>query len=487
MWQSADIQSSLSGGCVLLRLRTEEGRGLSRALVRNLSCKVSATAAWKYFAGPWVLGELHPTLVQISGTITNIGTEPLDNLVLGATAGGNWWDLPLVKPLTSVAFEFVGVFGIGAPKNRGAKSKMARTCNFIVLLGLITASLLAGCSSECSLGGQSFEPCSELRPWSAAGFSSEEAPAWQSTGLTPEEAVAWRQAGFTAKEAAAWSNRPWSNRQFSLEDAIKWRQYKIDPDEAADYRTAFGAITPQDVQMLRAAGMTIPKECSDHKLSYKEALEWRMHGFSCADASPWKEAGATAKQAVRWKSAGLGTDTHYLAKQGISSQTAKAWQAAGITLSNKRQVSAVREYLAKGYDLKQAVYYTSHGIEPDQVGEYERMKSICHDSYHDVAELFYLSPFASNGKCFQILTVIIQQWLVPTVGLGSTGIGLVLVDFDQAPTNQIIVAGIFLGEGAYQYESVIGSFQTVPRLKWVTQWAGSLPLTRPSEYIRRLY
>ncbi len=332
--------------------------------------------------------------------------------------------------------------------------------------------------------------CGDYHAWRKAGFSKDEIASWAFLGLSPSEAAAWRQAGFAREDVRArppglslddaikWRNAGFNMSQaaswsphFSLDHAIKWRDAGFGADEATDYVIAYPAVTPGEARTLKTAGILV-KECSDQKLSLDEALQWRKRGFSCAEASAWKEAGATADLAAKWKQAALPADTYYLAKQGVSPQAAAHWQAAGISLSNQSQTAAIRQFLASGYDLKWAIYYTSRGISPNQVGEYNGLNSICHGSYNTVVNLAYMSPFATSGKCFQLYPVVIQQWLTPTGGLASVGFGpLALVDFDQPPDKRVM-AGVFVGEGAYQYESSDGSLETVPRLKWIGQMPG---------------
>lgn len=333
--------------------------------------------------------------------------------------------------------------------------------------------------------------CQQYHAWRNAGFSKEEiatwrivsspeiAKSWKEAGfkpadaqvgagnISPSEAAQWQTAGFSIRDAASWSSR------LSLDDAIVWRGNGFALEKANQFLTAYPRITPEQASRLQNAGL-MPQECAAHSLSIDQAIVWKDKGFSCAEAGSWKDVGADSEEAARWKAAGLEPDSVYLSKEGVSAETAASWKAAGISLNNENQVQQVRRFLDKGYDLKKATYYMSHGLEPNQVAEFNKVAAVCHNSSYNLLQLLYTSPFATTNKCFVLNPVAIQQWLNPSTGLASIAFGssrVALVHFDKPPTNSVF-GGVFLGVGAYQYESASGSLETVPSLKWIGQSVG---------------
>jgi hypothetical protein len=313
---------------------------------------------------------------------------------------------------------------------------------------------------------------SQAAAWRKAGFSAPEAAALLackgcSDRNIPEDASKWRSAGFTASEAASWPSN------FSVDNAVKWRANGFDARQARAYAKAYPRITLDQAMELRRSGLTA-KDCADHSLSVEQAVLWQNSGFSCAEAASWKAVGASPASALRWKAAALGPPTFYLSEEGVSSETAATWKAKGVSLADRNQTQDIRRFLSKGYSLKSAIYYHAHGVEPDQVSEFNRVQAACHGTLYNVFKLITLSPFATRSKCFILNPVTVVQWMTPASGLATLAFSgpLMFIQFDKPPTSRW-VSGVFIGEGAYQYESASGSLQTVPRLRWIGEAIGN--------------
>jgi hypothetical protein len=205
----------------------------------------------------------------------------------------------------------------------------------------------------------------DYRRWKEAGIPDNEIGAWTCVSTDPAFASKWRAVvGFSPPRAAAWSSKGVSPSDADKLAANGFKPHNVTqvPDSLTWAQNGFNA---DDATLL-----------AENHFTPTSAAGWNTHGFSGQEAVEWSNAGATLEQAIQWKEEGLASNSYYLTKQHISAQEAKTWQAAGINISDQNQVSAMNKYLARGYNQKQAIYYTSHGIDPDQVAEYERMKSV---------------------------------------------------------------------------------------------------------------
>lgn len=75
--------------------------------IAGVSCKVTAPASWGSIKALAIPIEEHPSLMQVSGTITNTSTEPVEDPTMGLRQAGFEWYLPRLKPYERVHFEFV--------------------------------------------------------------------------------------------------------------------------------------------------------------------------------------------------------------------------------------------------------------------------------------------------------------------------------------------------------------------------------------------
>jgi hypothetical protein len=97
--------------------------------------------------------------------------------------------------------------------------------------------------------------------------------------------------------------------------------------------------------------------------------------------------------------------------------------------------------------------------------------AICGDVIHQFPQIYFTSPFATDGQCYRIPMISIFQWIDSTTALVNQNMGTpLLVDFPEPPSQNLLLGWrIVRGEGAYQYQTTAGALETVPRVRLLKQ------------------
>jgi hypothetical protein len=150
-----------------------------------------------------------------------------------------------------------------------------------------------------------------------------------------------------------------------------------------------------------------------------------------------------------------------------------AVQQGGDVPAITNLIVAAEPYRRKGLTVSQAVYYSSHDINYNDIPEFNAKKRLydarkqkayrqCNDrvSNDDITDM---SPFAVQGKCFYIASAEVSQWISQSSALVAD-FGLYL-DFLGMEQKSMIRDVIVMGEAPYSYEATSGAALTVPRAR----------------------
>jgi hypothetical protein len=75
------------------------------------------------------------------------------------------------------------------------------------------------------------------------------------------------------------------------------------------------------------------------------------------------------------------------------------------------------------------------------------------------------SPYAVDGRCFEIVALGVSQWLSPTRALILNH--SLLFETERPMTTAIVGTVIVRGIGGYTYEAAGGAMRTVPHIRMV--------------------
>jgi hypothetical protein len=251
-----------------------------------------------------------------------------------------------------------------------------------------------------------------------------------------------------------------------------------------------------------------------------QALAWAKDGFRLTGPSSWRNVGVTDPTvAMQWISVDptFINDPEYQADYLLPPDWVQSFVQAGLT---PQQVKPFLSYLYKNYNsedyaritlsawpyyqqgipVDKAIYYAQNNVPLDQISDfdakqkelqeekvtYEQQKqNVINDQCGGSitqANITQMSPYAVQGKCFEIEEASVSQWLNQNSALvtsviadstsflmamsGNTPSGNILLDFpdSQQQTNGIGDV-VVQGEAPFSYTATSGAQLTIPRAK----------------------
>lgn len=146
-----------------------------------------------------------------------------------------------------------------------------------------------------------------LFEWKAAGFSASEAMAWVALGkelkeqhkspdLSPNEATHWKSAGMTSEQAKLWlasqmaydQAKPWIQAEFSVDLAKQWIASEVEPSDAAELNKQ--KVNPSEKKKIDAYLKGKEWELAKENLSPEALKQWEASGLSAGLKVKLKEA-----------------------------------------------------------------------------------------------------------------------------------------------------------------------------------------------------
>ncbi len=364
---------------------------------------------------------------------------------------------------------------------------------------------------------------------SCAGMDPKEVEQWISAGIDhPPEIETWKAFGFGPIEAVDWG-RPkkesnplwydkhghlkfearwevqWRNIQFNAVQAYWWKRAGFSADEARKWSNTNipvgydttnlnkTGLSQQDVQqwidinVLNLDQMTKSewerkRVREDHSLS--EALkslfakQWENAGLSPEETNQWIEPDIGAEgirilvEVIKWKNA------------GFNPQEAKEWNYVGIGLEE------VLKWKSTGFGPRQAAEWKRTGLSPEEAKREAKkqeetkereqrrraqiIESLCPKGVEEFPELIRSNPFDVKGRCFKFTGEVFQilnrtsalYTRVNKLDLGHNMDRTWYLNFgNNSVPNVPFFQGYVKGEGVFEYITVMGAKQVIPKLK----------------------
>ena len=367
--------------------------------------------------------------------------------------------------------------------------------------------------------------------WKQAGFSLEEANKWEQYNFTPKEAREWKEAGFTREEAFKWqrhfrgffSSDVWGNRSIqnagrwhdvgfiNPQAAAKWQKHNFKPQESVAWLKA--GLSFYDAKRIKKSNLSLGKALlwwTIASIPPKSIDNWKSRDFTPEKAKPWVGAGVPPKLVKKWSSTGFTpTETKewrqykFISKvatfwqsQGFTALEANEWRDAGFSNKHKRAkqwkdagLSSKEAHQAEIFklDIQDVMMKGEKGIitippllvalcKANKINLQKFKKLVieldavwCSDKAKDQSDIFLLSPYEIENKCyffkaksFQVLNK--STGLYRTIGKASPG-ETIFLDFGDDFAPIIEIAGLVRGVDPLEYKAVLGNKNVVHSFK----------------------
>jgi len=218
-------------------------------------------------------------------------------------------------------------------------------------------------------------------PWTATGFTVDEATVWHRWCIALEAAMAWRQSGVSdGLHAAQWSIArvtpatvgDWRAAGLDATDAVRCHEMGYDLATAREFKRQ--GLTPEQAfaqrisQRIRTAGVPAPLGLAAYERfrelkvpppvmnTYlkaewldEEAVAWARHHVPAEIARQWRELGLEPAEGARLTRAGR-----------TPAEVVREWWRAGIPYDE------VADWLGAGLTAQEAVEQRARGITVEQ-------------------------------------------------------------------------------------------------------------------------